>query len=180
MSLTFLIGGARSGKSSMAVELAAAWKAPVVVVATAEARDAEMEARIDRHRKQRPPDWETIEEPVDLEGVVHRIRPESCILLDCLTLWTSNLMERGTLDPEIERRACRAAELIAARPAPAVAISNEVGSGIVPVSALGRRFQDVLGRVNQIWAEAADSAALVVAGRVLPLSRREVVGRGEP
>jgi adenosyl cobinamide kinase/adenosyl cobinamide phosphate guanylyltransferase len=90
--------------------------------------------------------------------------------VDCLTLWVSNLMEGGFADVEIEERAGKAASLVATRESPSVVITNEVGSGIVPTDDVARRFADVLGRVNSIWAEAADRVLLVVAGRVVPLS----------
>ncbi|HEX9312848.1 MAG TPA: bifunctional adenosylcobinamide kinase/adenosylcobinamide-phosphate guanylyltransferase [Actinomycetota bacterium] len=170
MSLTLLLGGARSGKSRLAVRLAASPGLPVVVIATGEARDEEMAERIHRHRAERPAEWETIEEPIDLAGPLANVQDRNCVLVDCLTLWVSNLMEMGLSDGEIEERAGKAASLAATRGSLAVAVTNEVGSGIVPEGALARRFADVLGRVNAIWAEEADRALLVVAGRVLPLS----------
>ncbi len=169
MSLTLLLGGARSGKSRLAVRMAAGWVGRVVVIATGEPRDEEMAERIRRHRADRPPAWTTLEEPVDLEGVLIGVQ-EASVLVDCLTLWVSNLMEKGFADVEIEERAGKAASLVATRESPSVVITNEVGSGIVPTDDLARRFADVLGRVNSIWAEAADRVLLVVAGRVVPLS----------
>jgi adenosyl cobinamide kinase/adenosyl cobinamide phosphate guanylyltransferase len=169
MSLTLLLGGARSGKSRLAVRMAAGWAGRVVVIATGEPRDEEMAERIRRHRADRPPAWTTLEEPVDLEGVLTGVQ-EASVLVDCLTLWVSNLMERGFADVEIEERAGKAASLVATKESPSVVITNEVGSGIVPTDDVARRFADVLGRVNSIWAEAADRVLLVVAGRVVPLS----------
>ena len=171
MPLTFLLGGARSGKSGLAARLAAAGDREVVVIATGEARDEEMAERIRRHRSERPPEWGTVEEPLDLEGALASVPEEACALVDCLTLWVSNLMEQGLSDPEIEDRARNTAALAASRGTTTVVVTNEVGSGVIPVSALGRRFADLLGRVNAIWAEAADRALLVVAGRVLLLDR---------
>jgi len=170
MSLTFLLGGARSGKSRLAVRMAAGWAGRVVVIATGEPRDAEMAERIRSHRAGRPPAWTTLEEPVDLEAALTRVPEEASVLVDCLTLWVSNLMERGFADVEIEERAGKAASLVATRESPSVVVTNEVGSGIVPADDLARRFADVLGRVNSIWAEAADRVLLVVAGRVVSLS----------
>jgi adenosyl cobinamide kinase/adenosyl cobinamide phosphate guanylyltransferase len=149
--------------------MAAGWAGRVVVIATGEPRDEEMAKRIRRHRADRPPAWTTLEEPVDLEGVLTGVQ-EASVLVDCLTLWVSNLMERGFADVEIEERAGKAASLVATRESPSVVITNEVGSGIVPTDDVARRFADVLGRVNSIWAEAADRVLLVVAGRVVPLS----------
>jgi adenosylcobinamide kinase / adenosylcobinamide-phosphate guanylyltransferase len=168
-SLTLLLGGARSGKSRLAVELAAAWAGAVVVIASGEARDEEMTDRIRRHRTDRPPDWTTVEEPIDLVEALANVPDGACALVDCLTLWVSNLIERGLSDGEIEERARKAASLAATRGFPCVAVTNEVGSGIAPVQALARRFADVLGRVNAIWAEESDRVLLVVAGRVVPL-----------
>jgi adenosyl cobinamide kinase/adenosyl cobinamide phosphate guanylyltransferase len=174
MALTLLIGGARSGKSRLAVRLAASWGGPVAVVATAEASDEEMAERIRRHRAERPPDWETVEEPLDLEGALASVPEESGVLLDCLTLWVSNLLERGASDAEIEDRARESARIAAKRPSGTVAVTNEVGCGVVPDNPLARRFSDLLGRVNAIWAEDADRSVLVVAGRILPLGGLEV------
>jgi adenosyl cobinamide kinase/adenosyl cobinamide phosphate guanylyltransferase len=170
MGLVLLTGGARSGKSRLAVRLASRSGAPVVVIATAEARDEEMAERIRRHLAKRPPGWVTVEEPIDLEGALVRASEDACALVDCLTLWIANLMERAFSDVEIEERARKAASVAAARAAPTIAVTNEVGSGIVPANALARRYADVLGRVNLAWAEEADRVLLVVSGRVLPLS----------
>jgi adenosyl cobinamide kinase/adenosyl cobinamide phosphate guanylyltransferase len=116
-----------------------------------------------------------VEEPVDLEGALTGLRPDAAAIVDCLTLWVSNLIEAGCSGEEIEGRARRAAGLASARTAPTVAVSNEVGSGIVPMNALARRFRDDLGIVNEIWARASQRSALVVAGRVIPLSGLEAV-----
>jgi adenosyl cobinamide kinase/adenosyl cobinamide phosphate guanylyltransferase len=173
MALELLLGGARSGKSALAVRRAAASGRPVVFVATGEARDAEMAERIARHRAERPPGWRTVEEPLALEAAVAGAPREACLVVDCLSLWVANALERGDGDAEVEGAAARAAALAARRPGPGVVVSNEVGLGLVPMEPLGRRYRDVLGRVNATWARAADRAALVVAGRVLALERPE-------
>jgi adenosylcobinamide kinase / adenosylcobinamide-phosphate guanylyltransferase len=169
MALTLLLGGARSGKSALAVRAAGAWAGPVEVVVTAEARDAELAARIERHRAQRPAGWRTVEAPLELEAALRDAAPGALVVVDCLTLWVSNLMEQGLDDAAVERRAREAAALAASRATPTLAISNEVGSGIVPALALARRYRDLLGEVNATWAAAADQALLLVAGRTLPL-----------
>jgi len=169
MALTLLLGGARSGKSVLAVRAAGAWAGPVEVVVTAEARDAEMAARIERHRAARPAGWRTVEAPVELEAALRDAAAGALVIVDCLTLWVSNLMELGLDDAEVERRAAEVAALAASRAAPTLAISNEVGSGIVPAQALARRYRDLLGQVNATWAAAAEQALLLVAGRALPL-----------
>lgn len=178
MPLTLLLGGAAAGKSRLAVRIAAGRGGPVVVIATAEARDEEMAERIRRHQAARPSEWRTVEEPFDLAGALASAPEDALALVDCLTLWVTNLLERGLSDDEILERAAEAAALAASRPAGTIAVSNEVGSGIVPANALARRYRDLLGRVNALWAEAADRAALVVAGRLIPLLGPEVIGDG--
>jgi adenosylcobinamide kinase / adenosylcobinamide-phosphate guanylyltransferase len=167
--LTLLLGGARSGKSALAVRLAAASDRPVVFLATAEARDDEMAERIRRHRAARPAAWTTLEVPLALEDALRDVAPDACVVLDCLSLWVSNEMEAGADDERIEAKARNVAGVLASRPAPGVVITNEVGLGIVPVNELARRYRDVLGRVNVAFAEASDTAYFVVAGRALPL-----------
>jgi adenosylcobinamide kinase/adenosylcobinamide-phosphate guanylyltransferase len=170
VSLTFLLGGARSGKSSLAVELARAWAGPVTFIATGEAGDDEMAARIRIHQGERPVDWQTADAPLDVRAALEVVEDEAAVVLDCLSLWVANLLERGddTREIEVESRAVSA--LAAARQSLTVAVSNEVGLGVVPNTELGRRYRDVLGRVNASWAADAEHAVFVVAGRSLPLS----------
>jgi adenosylcobinamide kinase / adenosylcobinamide-phosphate guanylyltransferase len=171
MPLTFLVGGARSGKSSLAVRLAEEWEGPVVFVATAEAReDAELAARIARHRLERPPAWRTVEEPLDLAGGLAGAPDRAFVVIDCLTLWAANAIEAGWSDEDVERVAVDTAAAAAARVSPTVVVSNEIGMGVVPATPLGRSFRDLLGRVNAVFAERADRACLVVAGRTLELT----------
>jgi adenosylcobinamide kinase/adenosylcobinamide-phosphate guanylyltransferase len=169
MALTLLLGGARSGKSALAVRLAARHRGPVTVVVTGEARDAEMAERIRRHRAERPGHWRVAESPLELEAAMAAAPPDALVLLDCLTLWVANLMGQGLDDRRVGELARSAAKAAAARPAPTVAVSNEVGAGIVPADALSRRYRDLLGQVNADWAAAADHALLLVAGRAVPL-----------
>jgi adenosylcobinamide kinase / adenosylcobinamide-phosphate guanylyltransferase len=168
VSLVVLLGGARSGKSALAVRLAATSGAPVVFVATGEAGDGEMAARIERHREERPAGWTTVEEPRALLAAVAGAPAGSCLVVDCLSLWVANLIE-DTAAEGIEGEAAAAADAAAGRSGPTIAVSNEVGLGIVPATPLGRAYRDVLGRVNQTWVAAAGEAMLVVAGRVLRL-----------
>jgi adenosylcobinamide kinase / adenosylcobinamide-phosphate guanylyltransferase len=170
MGLTLLLGGARSGKSALAARLAGRWDGPVTVVVTGEARDAEMAERIRRHRAARPGHWGTVEEPLELEAALAAAPADAFVVLDCLTLWVSNLLERGPDDRRVEALARSAAARAAARAAPTVAVSNEVGSGIVPADALSRRYRDLLGLVNAVWAEAAGQSLLLVAGRAVALA----------
>jgi adenosylcobinamide kinase / adenosylcobinamide-phosphate guanylyltransferase len=173
MGITLLLGPARSGKSRTAVRMAAAWGGPVGVVATAEARDQEMADRIAHHRADRPAYWETVEEPIDLESALRKIPTDTAAIVDCLTLWVSNLIEEGHDDATIEQQAADAARMAATRPAPTIVVSNEVGWGIVPMEASVRRYRDRLGVVNQLWAEASTRVLLVVAGRVMDLARMD-------
>ena len=172
MSLTVLLGGARAGKSSAAVALASRWDGDVVFVATAEARDAEMATRIANHRAERPVAWTTIEEPLELADALASLDDELAIV-DCLTLWVGNLTARGDDPARVGAHALEVASLAAARAAPVLVVTNEVGLGIVPATFAGRSFRDLLGSVNREFVARAERAALVVAGRLLPLEHRE-------
>jgi adenosylcobinamide kinase/adenosylcobinamide-phosphate guanylyltransferase len=174
MALTVLLGGARSGKSTLAMERAHAFDGPVVFVATGEARDAEMAERIDRHRLERPSDWATVEAPLDLVGALSAVDSRACVIVDCLSLWVANLLEARRDERDLHAIAEAAARLAADRDAETIAVSNEVGMGVVPANELGRRYRDALGRVNAIWVDAASRAALVVAGRVIRLEALDV------
>jgi adenosylcobinamide kinase / adenosylcobinamide-phosphate guanylyltransferase len=169
MALTFLLGGARSGKSALAVRSASSWSGPVVFVATGTAVDEEMAERIRRHRAERPPGWTTVEEPVQLHEVLRRVPIDACLLVDCLSLWVANVLEDGWQDDAVEEEATAVAATAASREAMTVVVSNEVGLGVVPETPLGRRYRDVLGRVNAIFADAASEPLLVVAGRKIRL-----------
>jgi adenosylcobinamide kinase / adenosylcobinamide-phosphate guanylyltransferase len=170
VSLTFLLGGARSGKSSLAVDLARKWRGPVTFIATAEAGDDEMAERIRLHQNERPRDWATLEAPLDVRSALDGVPQEAAIVLDCLSLWVANLLARGDEPAEIEAESAALSVVAAERHALTVVVSNEVGLGLVPATELGRRFRDVLGRINACWAAEAERAAFVVAGRSLPLS----------
>jgi adenosylcobinamide kinase / adenosylcobinamide-phosphate guanylyltransferase len=169
MAYTFLLGGARSGKSSLAVRMASSADAPVVVIATAEGRDEEMAERIAAHRASRPPGWDTVEVPVELLEAVIGVPDDACVILDCLTLWVSNALEARMSEDEIADEASAVATSLAHRAGQGVVVSNEVGLGIVPMNELARAYRDVLGRVNARFAERAARAVFVVAGRGLPL-----------
>lgn len=171
LALTVLTGGARSGKSAAAVAAAAASGAPVTFIATAEPGDAEMVERIARHRAQRPAGWKTLEAPHDLIEAVETVDPADTIIVDCLAIWASNRMLAAPPadGAELAVEAARLAGELAARPGLSLVVTNEVGSGVVPPTPLGRDFRDLLGTVNQAVVRAADAAYLVVAGRLLPL-----------
>lgn len=166
--LTFVIGGARSGKSrygeSVIATLPPPWRPPWAYVATAEALDAEMAERIEAHRARRGPQWRTIEAPRDLAAALAGCQTTP-VLVDCLTLWLSNHM---LADADIDLEMTRLEGALAAAKMPVVLIANEVGSGIVPDHPLGRKFRDLQGVLNQRMAARADRVVLVVAG--LPLA----------
>ena len=164
--ITFLVGGARSGKSALAVELGRRHEGPVVFVATCTASDEDLTERIARHRSARP-DWPTIEEPVELASAVANVDRDALVIVDCLTLWVSNLMLRGDDEPAVTGAAGELAGALVDRRGPAVVVSNEVGLGVHPETELGRRYRDLLGRANQIVAAAADTTLLLVAGRAM-------------
>lgn len=161
--LALVLGGARSGKSRFAEGLLARHAPPWLYVATAEAGDAEMVTRIAAHNARRGTDWMTREAPRDLAGALAEPgdRP---VLVDCLTLWLSNLM---LADAAVEAEIARLEQALEQARAPVVLVANEVGSGIVPDNALARRFRDLQGQLNQRLAARADRVVLVVAG--LPL-----------
>jgi len=162
--LTLVLGGARSGKSLHAEGLVAASPAPWRYIATGQAFDDEMRARIAEHRARRGPGWQTEEAPIDLAAALDAT-PDGCpVLVDCLTLWLSNLMLAGH---DCDAAGLRLAESLARPRGPWVVVSNEVGLGIVPENALARRFRDAAGWLNQRAAAAADAVVLMVAG--LPL-----------
>ena len=167
---TFLLGGARSGKSALAVRLASTWNGPVVFVATAEARDGEMAERIERHRRARPREWRTVEEPIALAAAIDACPADAFLVVDCISFWLANVLGAGWGEEEIEAAAEGAAGHAAARRSPTVLVSNEVGLGIVPATPLGRTYRDALGRVNTTFAAAADTTYFVAAGRVLELA----------
>ena len=168
MALTLLLGGARSGKSALAVDLGRRHPGDVVYIATAPPVDDEMTERIERHRFERPDHWTTIEEQTDLSGAIDRAA-DALVIVDCLTLWASNMLWRDVADEAIRERAADDARRAAKRTAATIVISNEVGLGIHPETDLGRRYRDVLGRVNQEWAAVATTSLLLVAGRAIPL-----------
>jgi len=172
--LVLVMGGVRSGKSTFAQRIAEAIGGAVLFVATAEAGDREMEERIAVHRKSRPAGWDTLEEPVELaESLRPAMDRYDVVLLDCLTLWVSNLLVRNEGRPDAEARtlACLHDLLHLCEDGRAtwILVSNEVGMGVVPPSPLGRTYRDTLGRVNQAIASRADRVYWLMAGLALDL-----------
>jgi len=160
-----VLGGARSGKSRNALEQARQIGGSVAFLATARALDPDMAARIARHRSERPAGWTTLEEPRDVVAAARRAAASHDVLIiDCVTIWVANLVERGDDDTAILASADDLAKLMRERLASLVTVTNEVGAGVHPPTALGRRFGDLLGLVNQRLATAADRVTLMVAG----------------
>ncbi len=177
-TLTLVLGGARAGKSNFAQQLAAE-DGQVLFVATAEAGDEAMRERIEAHRLARPGDWDTLEEPVDLAGTLEPVADRyDTILLDCLTLWVSNLLLKGqdvmTAREGIVPEAERLLETYKRGSASWIVVSNEVGMGVVPPTELGRIYADELGRVNQMVSAEADAVYLMVAGLPVPIKKPAV------
>jgi adenosyl cobinamide kinase/adenosyl cobinamide phosphate guanylyltransferase len=168
MGFVLLLGGARSGKSALAVRLAIESGLPVTVIATATAGDEEMAERIRRHRASRSASWKTVEEPVDLMRAVRSVETGGFLVVDCLTLWVTNLLGAGHDEGEFERLIEPVVRELSGRRG--VVVSNEVGMGIVPANELARRFRDVLGFVNTRFASGAERAVLMVAGRAVELA----------
>lgn len=159
--VTLVLGGARSGKSLYAEGLVETY-AKRVYLATAEARDAEMTARIDEHKKRRGPGWQTVEEPLDLVGALAAYsQAQRPVLVDCLTLWLANIMEAGR---DVDAETVALTDCLSGLAGPVVLVSNEVGHGIVPDNPLARSYMDHAGRLNQKIAFSADRVVLMTAG----------------
>ncbi len=164
--VTLILGGARSGKSAHGEARAERRSGALVYLATAEARDGEMELRIAAHRARRGPRWTTVEEPLELDGALMRAAsPDGAVLVDCLTLWLANLIEAGR---DVEAEGSALAATLATLPGAVILVSNEVGLGIVPDNAAAREFRDHAGRLHQGIAAAAGRVLFMAAG--LPLT----------
>ena len=167
MSFSLLItGGARSGKSSFAEKRTLSYGTPVIYIATAQATDEEMENRIRLHQQKRGDEWRTISEPLAIANILTSLDRQGACLVDCLTLWLSNLI---FAEEDISKATSSLIEAIAARRDPVILVTNEVGGGIVPENELARRFRDEAGRLNQIVAEAVDEVYTCISGIPLKL-----------
>ncbi len=169
-TVTLITGGARSGKSTQALKLALPYQRRFFV-ATGQALDEEMTARIEFHQTTRPPDFQTVEEPVQVVAALERLGDRAdLVVLDCLTLWISNLMQRREMDGTILAEADKLAAALKDASFASIVVTDEVGAGIVPTDhAASRRFRDLLGWTNQKVAAAAEQALLMVAGYPLKL-----------
>jgi adenosylcobinamide kinase/adenosylcobinamide-phosphate guanylyltransferase len=176
MSAHLVIGGARSGKSNFAQKLAQAQGNDVIIIVTAEILDAEMAARVDKHRAERPAHWRVIEAPLDLpQAIRSACADDSFVLVDCLTLWLSNIL--CTQAETLEQRMDELCEAVKQASGKLVLVSNEVGWSIVPENALARAFRDQQGRLNQRIAALCEQVTLVAAG--LPLVLKNTVLKDE-
>ncbi len=163
--LILVLGGARSGKSRFANNLASKLSEKITYIATAQALDEEMQERIKTHKKNRSKSWKTIEEPKDLERVRNLLKKsDKVILFECLTLWVSNLFCTGVKEKDIVAKIKDFVRFLKKEDKQCIFVSNEVGCGIVPDNASGRDFRDIQGRLNQLVAASADEVYFVVAG----------------
>jgi len=174
-AVTLVLGGARSGKSRWAQDLAETHER-VAYLATAQALDREMQEKIRRHQEDRPKHWQTFEEPLELAKVIAgEAAAFDIILVDCMTLYVANLMEAEEAEPgSMEARIESLLDVLRAAPVSIILVSNEVGSGVVPAYPAGRIYRDALGELNQRVAAVADNVVLMVAG--LPLALKGNVG----
>ncbi|WP_151748628.1 bifunctional adenosylcobinamide kinase/adenosylcobinamide-phosphate guanylyltransferase [Acinetobacter lactucae] len=162
--LQLILGGARSGKSRLAEQTAISMQLPVTYVATAQALDSEMQSRIAHHQNQRPAHWSLVEEPLFLAKILQKIDgPNQIILVDCLTLWLTNLLLLD--DPNVQQFECE--QLLKVLPtleSEIILVSNETGLGVVPIGEISRRFVDEAGRLHQRLGQIADKVMFCVAG----------------
>lgn len=172
--MQLILGGARSGKSRLAEQIAQQLAQPVVYVATAQALDGEMQARIQHHQQQRPEDWGLCEEPTYLaEQLVKLDRPNQTILVDCLTLWMSNLLMHT--DPDLQVQECqKLLDVVGNLQSELILVSNETGLGVVPIGQISRRFVDETGRLHQQLGQIATKVVFCVAGFPMILKGEQV------
>ncbi|MDH0836358.1 bifunctional adenosylcobinamide kinase/adenosylcobinamide-phosphate guanylyltransferase [Acinetobacter sp. MYb177] len=172
--MQLILGGARSGKSRLAEQIAQQLAQPVVYVATAQALDGEMQVRIQHHQQQRPEDWRLCEEPIYLaEQLVKLDRLNQTILVDCLTLWMSNLLMHT--DPDLQVQECqKLLEVVGSLQSELILVSNETGLGVVPMGQISRRFVDETGRLHQQLGQIAHKVVFCVAGFPMILKGEQV------
>lgn len=163
--IIFILGGARSGKSTHAIELAKKDKVRVAFIATCQVLDKEMALRIKFHKKTRPGNWQTFEEPYNVSGLLNKITTKfEVILLDCLTLFVSNLLLKGLKEDAITKEVNNILFFLNKSKAKTIIVSNEVGLGIVPNTKLGRGFRDIAGRINQAIARKSNEVFFMISG----------------
>ncbi|MFH1692351.1 MAG: bifunctional adenosylcobinamide kinase/adenosylcobinamide-phosphate guanylyltransferase [Candidatus Omnitrophota bacterium] len=163
--ITFILGGSRSGKSRLAVKLAKQKNQKVAFIATCQPLDEEMRQRIKAHQKNRPKNWKTFEEPINIAAQIHKIGDTfDVILIDCLTLWISNLLLMKFHEAKIKNEIKKILSALRKTRANSIIVSNEVGLSIVPTNKLARDFRDIAGTINQIVAQKADYVTFMMAG----------------
>ncbi|TRZ50113.1 bifunctional adenosylcobinamide kinase/adenosylcobinamide-phosphate guanylyltransferase [bacterium] len=163
--ITFILGGARSGKSRFAVSLAKKKAGKVAFIATCKPLDSEMKRRVALHKKLRPLHWKTFEETNDIPRLLRKIGSKfEIIIIDCLTLLASNFMLQGLKEEAIKNRMNKMLSALTTIKAKSIVVSNEVGSGIVPGNKLSRDFRDIAGRINQMIAEESNEVFFLVSG----------------
>ncbi len=173
MSATLIIGGCRSGKSDQALALAERTTGNrKIFIATCVARDPEMKLRVEKHQLQRGSDWLTVETATDLPGSLKKHRQANVIIIDCLTLWVSNLLEAGLDDQQVLAKAEELGNFLTEPGCPVLLVTNEVGGGIVPENSLARRFRDLSGAVNRRIAGACQKVIWMVAG--IPVTIKDI------
>jgi len=171
-SLTLFLGGAKSGKTKAALKAASSFKPPRYYLATAQGLDQEMVQRIENHQAERGPDWKTLEAPLDPAGAISSLAGDNLVLMDCLTLWLSNLLTANQDPSDLSFVSKEINKLISAikdYQGPVFIVSNEVGGGLVPMDPLGRAFRDMSGLAHQLLAEKAWEVWLIIAGLPLKL-----------
>jgi len=166
----FITGAVRSGKSSLALKLAKASCKQVVFLATCKPQDAEMKKRVHKHKQSRPKTWKTIEEDINVPALIRKFKTEKeLIILDCLTLWVSNLLCSGCKEKEILKKIDDLLSALKKTKATVIIVSNEVGWGIVPDNEMARIFRDIMGIAHQKVAKISDEVYLVVSGMMLKM-----------
>jgi adenosylcobinamide kinase / adenosylcobinamide-phosphate guanylyltransferase len=174
--VTLVLGGVRSGKSRYALQLAAHAQRVTFLATAEQCEDEEMQAKIERHRAERPQHWRTIEEPLKLAAAIGSVSNCDLLLIDCLTLFAGKVLDVFGKDSKaISETIAALCAALKAPPCPIILVSNEVGSGVVPASELGRRYRDLLGEINQHVAAIADHVVLMVAG--LPLTLKSPLSK---
>lgn len=161
----FVVGGARSGKSTFAEQLGRRWAGPVTFVATAEAFDSDMANRIALHQASRPNNWSTLENPLHPAEAVKSAPKNHFVIIDCLTVWVGNMMHWGTTEAQILVNVQELVEVLVKHGSPSVVVSNEVGLGVHPETSLGREYRDTLGRVNSLVADRAHRTLFMSSGK---------------
>ncbi|MCP4650507.1 MAG: bifunctional adenosylcobinamide kinase/adenosylcobinamide-phosphate guanylyltransferase [PVC group bacterium] len=172
-NIIFITGSVRSGKSNYAVKLAKQSKQKIIFLATCTPADAEMKQRVRKHKKSRPKNWQTIEEPIDVISVLKQLKDDELVIFDCLTLWVSNLLLSGFEEKEVIKIIEKFVEQLKINKANVIIVSNEVGWGIVPENKLARVFRDIIGTAHQKIAKVSDEAYLMVAGMPMKIKGDE-------